>query len=166
MKLGAWLWGSGLILVIIASGAGWLVRISPVLVSVPAALFAVGAGAFCIGRPGLVTVNRILSCVFAALLAIVASTHFPFRAMFLASRVDLEQTAGQVAKGKACGCQSAGWFSLSASEVSPDGSICLWTQTGQKERVGFVKTTAPKVLGALQEIDLGDGWRYVLLRSE
>lgn len=166
MRFGAWLWCGGLILGVIASGAGWLVRISPVLVIVPALLFAVVAGAFCIGRPGLVTNNRILSCVFSALLVVVAATNFPFRFLFLASRNDLERTAQQVARGQPCCCQPTGCFELNSSQVTSDGNICLWTENDHDERIGFVKTSAPKVLGAVHELDLGGGWRYVQLRGE
>lgn len=165
MKIGAWLWGIGLVLGVIASGTGWLVRISPVLIAVPSGLFAVGAGAFCIGRPGLVTPSRIWSCIFAGLLSLMTATHLPFRAVFLAYRNDLEQTARGVAGGNPCHCRSAGCFQLESSQIHADGSVYLWTRDTRTERIGFVKTTAPGVVGALHEIDLGQGWRYVIVKG-
>ena len=166
MKLGAWLWGLGLALAVIASGAGWLVRISPVLVSVPAALFAVGAGSLCIGRPGLMTTSRILSCLFAALLAVVATTNLPLRALFLASKVKLELAAAQAASGHPHTGLTAGYFDVCSSQVIADGAVCLWTTASRDERIGFIKTGAPSAPGALQEIDLGDGWRYARFKGE
>jgi len=166
MKLGAWLWGIALILVTIASAEGWIVRVSPILIAVPAVLFAVGAGAFCIGRPGLATLNRILSCVFAGLLALVAISQVPLRAMFLASRDDLESIAQKVRGGTPCGCQSAGSFELSASQVTPEGNICLWVTSNPVERIGFVKTSTRRILGARYEIDLGGGWHYARFKDE
>jgi hypothetical protein len=166
MRVGAWLWCVGLVLGVIASGAGWLIRISPVLVIVPSLLFTVVAGAFCVGRPGLVTNNRVLTCVFSALLVLVAVTNFPFRLLFLASRNDLERTAQQVAGGRPCSYLTTGCFELSDSQVTKDGNVCLWTEADPDQKIGFVKTSAPKVMGALHELDLGGGWRYVQLRSE
>jgi hypothetical protein len=166
MKLGAWLWGAALVLVMIASGAGWLIHISPVLIAVPAALYALGAGAFCIGRPGLVTANRILSCVISSLLAIIAGTHLPLRVMFYISKNDLELTAADTACGKACRGRSAGCFRLHCCQISPDGNICLWTDFGRSEKIGFIKTASLKIVGASREIDLGSGWHYALLKSE
>lgn len=167
MSIGTWFWGGSCLLVAIASAEGWLVRISPVLVVVPAALFAIVAGAFCIGRPGLVTTGRVWSCMFAAALSVIACTQIPLRARFLASKGDLDLAADGLIQGNASRTKKAGLFELTSTQVKPDGSVILWT--GQNHRQGsgcaLVRTRAPKVLGALNEIDLGGGWRYAFFKD-
>jgi hypothetical protein len=165
MKIGAWLWGGSCLLVVIASAEGWLVRISPILLAVPGALFAIVAGAFCIGRPGLVTRNRVWSCVFAAALSVVACTQIPLRARFLASKNDLDLTADSLISGSRPLVRRAGCFELGSMQVKSDGSVILWTDSHHDNRCALVRTRSPKVLGAVNEIDLGSGWRYALFKD-
>ncbi|OYV06349.1 MAG: hypothetical protein CFE26_06765 [Verrucomicrobiales bacterium VVV1] len=165
MKIGAWFWGVSCLLVAIASAEGWLVRFSPILLAVPGALFAIVAGAFCIGRPGLVTSSRVWSCVFAAVLSVIACTQIPLRARFLASKTDLELTADSLISGSRPLARKVGCFELGAMQVKPDGSVILWTDSHHDNRCALVRTRLPKVLGAVSEIDLGSGWRYALFKD-
>ncbi len=165
MKIGAWLWGVSCLLVAIASAEGWLVRFSPILLAVPGALFAIVAGAFCIGRPGLVTSSRVWSCIFAAVLSVIACTQIPLRARFLASRTDLDLTAECLIRGRHPMALKAGYFELGAMQVKPDGSVILWTDSRLDNRCALVRTRLPKLLGAENEIDLGSGWRYAFFKD-
>ena len=165
MKFGAWFWGVSCLLVVIASAEGWLVRFSPILLAVPGALFAIVAGAFCIGRPGLVTSNRVWSCIFAAILSVVAFTQIPLRARFLASKTDLELTAESLVSGSRPQGRTVGCFELHSMQVKPDGSVILWTDSDHDNCRALVRTRLPKVLGAVDEIDLGSGWRYALFKD-
>jgi len=112
------------------------------------------------------TTNRMLSCLFAALLAIVATTNLPLHALFLASKGKLELAATQTASGHPNTGLTAGCFDVCSSQVIADGAICLWTTASRSELIGLIKTVAPRAPGALQEIDLGDGWRYARLKGE
>lgn len=165
MKIGAWFWGVSCLLVAIASAEGWLVRISPILFAVPGALFAVVATAFCIGRPGLVTSSRVWSCVFAAMLAVIACTQIPLRARFLASKSDLDLTAECLISGSRPVACKVGCFELHSMQLKPDGSVILWTDHQHVHCCALVRTRLPKVLGAANEIDLGSGWRYAFFKD-
>jgi hypothetical protein len=89
------------------------------------------------------TTNRMLSCLFAALLAIVATTNLPLHALFLASKGKLELAATQTASGHPNTGLTAGCFDVCSSQVSADGAICLWITASRNERIGFIKTGAP-----------------------
>ncbi len=165
MKIGAWLWGGSCLLVVIASAEGWLVRFSPILLAVPGALFAIVAGAFCIGRPGLVTGSRVWSCIFAAILSVIACTQIPLRARFLVSKADLDLTAESLISGGRPLARKVGSFDLHSMQLKPDGSVILWTDHHHENCCALVRTRLPKVHGAVGEIDLGSGWRYAFFKD-
>lgn len=166
MKIGAWCWGASCLLAAIASAEGWLVRFSPILLAVPGALFAIVAGAFCIGRPGLVTGSRVCSCLFAAVLSLIACTQMPLRARFLASKADLDLAADSLVCGSRPVTGSAGCFELHSMQLKSDGSVILWTDQRLDHQCALVRTRLPKVLDAANEIDLGSGWRYVFFKDQ
>ncbi|MGC4013176.1 MAG: hypothetical protein QM755_01470 [Luteolibacter sp.] len=166
MRAGAWLWGSGCLAVFITSALGWLIRVPPVLVFVPAGLFALGAGSFCVGRPGLATPGRAAACAFAAMMAILSATQLPLRATFEGCRPAMDTAAVKAAGGRLSPGTWAGCYRIQSAEVDGDGSIFLWTCVTAAGRCGFVKSKIPKIPGTVNEVDLGNGWRCLFFRSQ
>jgi len=165
MKWEAWIWGFASLAIAVCSATGALIRISPVLVAVPATLFALGAGAFCIGRPRFATVGRILACIFAGIAAILAATQLPLRTSFAGSKGALNSAACDAAAGRFKPGVWAGCYCMKESQVDSSGNVYLWTSIDKRGRRGFVKTKAPIILSATHEVDLGEGWSYVYVPS-
>lgn len=165
MRAGAWLWGSACLAVFVTSALGWLVRVPPVLVFVPAGLFALGAGSFCVGRPGLATPGRAMACAFAAVMSLLSATQLPLRATFAGSRNALDFAATEVLNGRLASGSWAGCYRINSAEVDPEGNVFLWTCVMSDGRCGFVKSNAPKIPGTINEVDLGDGWRCLFFRD-
>jgi hypothetical protein len=126
-------------------------------------LSAAGTGILLAALVGLG--DTVACCVFAAALSVIACTQIPLRARFLASKNDLDQTAECLIRGSRPLVSRAGCFELGAMQVKSDGSVTLWTDSHHDNRCALVRTRSPKVLGAVNEIDLGSGWRYAFFKD-
>jgi hypothetical protein len=115
-----------------------------------------------IGRTSRVIV--VASVASAAIVASVAIFQWPLRAAYATSRQALDRLADDVRAGKApTGAVWAGPFRISDTEISYNGTACLWTDRRSGNRVGFANCDPHKLpLCPWTHITLDQRWQYLV----
>jgi hypothetical protein len=107
--------------------------------------------------------NLGLYLAAAAVVLVVARTHFPFRAAFSLTRGSLERLAQSVKDGDDIDLpRRAGIYTIRAVGKKGDGSVYLWRDPDPAGPGGFVRGYTGAGYNIWSESSLGHNWHYIV----
>jgi len=163
MKYEAWLWGCGLAAFVAMSVIGMLPMLPEILIVVPTGLYALGAGSFCLGRPGMRIRTRTISCFLAAAIALLSAFHLPLKAGFHISRSALDESAGRISgESSQDSTGRTGLYHVIATERDETGAVILWVRTWKHMSAGFMKSPDTRTTRPWKEIRITENWSFVV----
>ena len=105
----------------------------------------------------------LAGAITAAILASVATTHWPLRAAYAISRPAIVQVAAQVEVGKPLTHPFwIGTFRIARAELDK-GVVCLWTGLAPRGRLGFVQQSSQEQqkFNTWSMLQLDSDWQFL-----